>query len=298
MSTPQTLRAWLQLIRLPNLLTVPGDPLAGACLALALQGGGRLTPALMAAAASLALYTAGLIINDCCDLQEDRRQRPDRPLPAGHVTRAHAWVAALLLVVLALVLAWMVTPLSGATAGALSGMILLYNLWLKRMPLPGAVAMGLCRGLSLLLGATAVGTGLPGGMVLAAALLLTLYIAAVTLLADREHEAVTLGVKRWWPLGIGLALPVLLLVVARGWGWLSLLPATVALISLLRLGCALRGTPAPRIVQASIGRYIRILLLVQATLCFVQFPAGTATGVVLLLLWPLSVRLGRWFYAS
>jgi len=296
--TTQTLRAWLQLIRLPNLLTVPGDPLAGACLALAMQGGGRLTPALMAAAASLALYTAGLIINDCCDLQEDRRQRPDRPLPAGRVSHTHAWGVALLLVVLALVLAWMVNPLSGATAGVLTGMILLYNLRLKRSPLPGALAMGLCRGLSLLLGATAVGTGLPGGIVLAAALLLTLYIAAVTLLADREHEAVTLGRRRWWPLVGGLALPVLLLVASHGWGWLSLLPATVAGVGLLRLGFVLRGTPAPQLVQSSIGRYIRLLLLVQAALCFVQFPVGTATGVVLCLLWPLSGRLGRWFYAS
>ncbi|MBT3294916.1 MAG: UbiA family prenyltransferase [Verrucomicrobia bacterium] len=296
-ATP-TLRAWLQLIRLPNLLTVPGDPLAGACLALAIQGGGRLTPALMVGAASLAFYTAGLIINDCCDLKEDRRQRPDRPLPSGHVARGHALGASLLLIVLALGLAWRVNPLSGATAGALSGMILLYNLLLKRSPLPGALAMGLCRGLSLLLGATAVGTGRPGGMVLAAALLLTLYISAVTLLADREHEAVTLGGRRWWPLVAGVALLVLLLVVSHGWGWLSLLPATVAGVSLLRLGGALRGTPAPQIVQSSIGRYIRLLLLVQAALCFVQFPAGTATGVVLCLLWPLSGRLGRWFYAS
>ncbi len=48
------LRAWLQLVRLPNLFTVPGDPLAGACLAGALASVPAL-PQLLVAALSAVL---------------------------------------------------------------------------------------------------------------------------------------------------------------------------------------------------------------------------------------------------
>jgi 4-hydroxybenzoate polyprenyltransferase len=293
------IRAWLQLIRLPNLLTVPGDPLAGACLTLALEGSDRLAPAWPAALVSLWLYTSGLLLNDCCDLKEDRRQRPDRPLPSGAVPFAHAAMAAVLLAVAALALAYAIRPATGATAGALAVMILLYNLLLKEIPLLGALAMGSCRGLSLLLGATAVGApALPKGALPGAALILTLYVAAVTAIAAREHQAVTLGFKRWFPLLALLALPAFLLPVAHGWTRLALLPALVAVGLIAHLARHLDGTPAPGKVQASIGRYIRLLLLVQAALCFVQFPAGSVIGVALILLWPVSRRLGRWFYGS
>ena len=32
-------------------------------------------------------YTAGMILNDVADLEVDRRERPERPLPSGAVSR-------------------------------------------------------------------------------------------------------------------------------------------------------------------------------------------------------------------
>ncbi|MBL7076153.1 MAG: UbiA family prenyltransferase [Kiritimatiellae bacterium] len=299
MAADPKLRAWLQLVRPPNLLTVPGDPLAGACLLLAERQQGWPMAALPATAVALALYAAGLIINDCFDLEEDRQQRPDRPLPSGQVRPAHAAAAAACLVVLALVLAATINAATCAIAAILTGAILLYNGFLKGIPVAGPLMMGLCRGLSLHLGSAAVSGSLSlTGLRAAAALVLTLYVAAVTAVADREHTTVVLGPNRWLPLVAVLPLPAILLLGTRGWALLGLVPAAVAVGSVVHLGSVLRGRPAPKLVQASIGRYIRLLLLVQAALCFVEWPAGVVIALLLLLLWPASGRLGRLYYAS
>src|SRR5438876_11164896 len=85
-----SLRAWLQLFRVPNLFTVPGDPLAGFLLAT----GGRIDARVVfAILASLFLYAAGLAMNDLADFDEDRRERPKRPLASGAISRGAAWIA-------------------------------------------------------------------------------------------------------------------------------------------------------------------------------------------------------------
>ena len=82
--------AWLQLLRVPNLFTVPGDPVAGFLLATF----GVLTPdVVLAILGSLCLYAGGLVLNDLHDLDEDRRDRPNRPLPAGEIAVRSAWLA-------------------------------------------------------------------------------------------------------------------------------------------------------------------------------------------------------------
>ena len=77
-------------------------------------------------------------------------------------------------------------------AAALAGMIVLYNAALKRVPVAGICAMGLCRGLSLLLGAVAArpeffarltATDMP---VFLAAGGLTLYVTGLSAVAKRE----------------------------------------------------------------------------------------------------------------
>ncbi len=299
MSAAVKLRAWLELVRAPNLLTVPGDPLAGACLVLTQGHQIRPAPALAAGATALSLYMAGLIFNDCFDLQEDRQQRPNRPLPSGRVKPQHAAGAAVVLLLLGLLIAASVNGATGLTAAMLLGMILLYNRVLKHVPAAGPLAMGLCRGLSVLLGAAAVsGALLPGLRPGAAAGVLALYVAAVTLLAERECEPMVLGPRRWLPTAAMALLPLGLAIATDGWGRLALLPAVVALIATAHVGRALREKPEPAVVQHAIGRYLRLLLLVQAACCLVQWPIGAPYAAALLLFWPLSGIAGRRFYAS
>ncbi|TAN35984.1 MAG: hypothetical protein EPN23_09780 [Verrucomicrobia bacterium] len=225
--TTESLPAWLELLRVPNLLTVPGDVLAGWLLV----AGAQWHPALLAAlAASLCCYAFGLVTNDILDFKTDFRERPTRPLPAKRITPIAAVNAAVLLLAAALVLAWLAgRPAMGV--GILLFLIsALYNSMLKPAPVIGPLTMGLCRGLNLLLGVAAsasvfAGQQLPpGGLrwALAAALVLMLYVAGVTTLARREVETGRAGLIGALLRGL-LPLQALFCLIANaGWaGWLA-----------------------------------------------------------------------------
>src|SRR5580700_2261861 len=182
-SGPRTgrFRGFLQLLRPPNLFTVPGDPLCGALLSTHGVWSWRMAAPV---AASLALYCAGLVINDLADFAEDSRERPNRPLPSGAVSRRAALFLALFFIVVALAVAALVNWVLLILAALLLAEILWYNLMAKKNPVIAPVAMGICRGLSVVLGAAAIGP--PPRVALVAAAVITLYIAAVTILARAE----------------------------------------------------------------------------------------------------------------
>src|SRR5436190_7298805 len=135
------LRTWLQLFRAPNLFTVPGDPLCGYLLANSSVYGWDL---LLPICASLFFYGAGLLMNDLADEDEDRRERPNRPLPSGAASRTAVRAAlwALNLAGLGLL------ALSWHRDAMIFGVMLVVAVWLynrvtKGWPVVGALNMGL-----------------------------------------------------------------------------------------------------------------------------------------------------------
>ena len=179
--------AWLRLLRLPNLLTVPGDLLAGFLLAPAPAPGAWISFLFLAIPAGVLLYAAGLVFNDLCDFAEDRRDRPFRPLPSGKIEREPAAAVALVCLWVAAFFAAFFNALPVAIP--LIACIFAYDIGLKKIRILGPLLMGACRAGNLLLGAAAA----TGGATLApapfaAARLLGLYIAAVTHLARTETQ--------------------------------------------------------------------------------------------------------------
>ena len=181
---PQNGRAWLRLLRLPNLLTVPGDVLAGFLLAPAATGRDWVQ-LLLAIPAGLLLYAAGLVFNDLFDYAEDLRERPERPLPANQISREAAAAAALIFFWIAAFLAAFFDALPIAIPLILC--VILYDVGLKRRPWIGPVLMGACRAGNLLLGAAVAADGLPTSpFPWIGAALLGIYIAGVTQVARTE----------------------------------------------------------------------------------------------------------------
>ncbi len=292
--------AWLQLIRPPNLVTVPGDPLAGAALAFAAGVNGHIIAAIAAAIVTLLLYISGLIMNDYVDIEEDKRDRPDRPLPSGAISLRVAIVAAITIAGVGIGISFLINPITGITAILLITTISLYNFVLKEDIFVGSIIMGVCRGLSFLLGAFAVGfkIGIHSFTVIYAALAIILYIAAVTGIATDETEEIYIGPKRWFPT---VAISLLLIILnpfAGPFNWLPLLPGLAAIIISTKIAKELSGEPEPAVVQKSIGLYIRTLLLLQAAICFALFPYGIIVGIMLIALWPLGNKLAKTFYGS
>jgi len=177
------MKSWLQLFRVPNLFTVPGDPLAGFLLASA----GAATPGpavFLTIIASLSLYTFGLVLNDLMDYREDLAERPKRPLPSGAVNRTAAWLAAIILPGLGLAICARVGMMTFYFGCAIACAVIAYNCGLKKIPVAGAVIMGTCRGMNLLLGATLA--NVLATPALGAAMIVTIYITGVTSVARME----------------------------------------------------------------------------------------------------------------
>ncbi|MEI7782204.1 MAG: UbiA family prenyltransferase, partial [Planctomycetota bacterium] len=185
-----SLLAWLRLLRLPNHATAVADVLAGFLIVSHTRAlGWPPLPLWLAIAASLCFYAAGMVLNDVFDVEVDRRERPERPLPSGLVALGTAARVGNGLLAMGGVFACATAFLSGHAAVALVGAALTAAIWIydrqAKATILGPAVMGSCRSLNWLLGMTAAGGPtapyewlLPIGM--------GLYVAGITLFARDE----------------------------------------------------------------------------------------------------------------
>jgi len=309
----QTVKAWLALFRLPNLFTAPGDPLAGALLAgVALGSGLRLVPAILGAVAGFALYACGIVANDALGADEDARERPDRPIPSGRISRRTAMIVAFLLNGLALAAAACAGLPALAVAIVLSANIWAYNARARTLPGVRPFAMGACRGLSLLLGAATAGAAaLASAPVLIAAVGLTLHVAAITAIASHEVGPEG-GVRLPRPLLVSSpAVLLTVLAILNLLAWQGFAPTlgrtptgyalgvTAMAVVWSAVWCGLlSGRPTPVAVRNSIAHLVRGILLVQAAFCATTGPVGEAISLGLLAAFPVSSWVGAWIKGS
>ena len=187
-------RAYLELMRVPNLFTAAGDVVAG----YALLGRGVVVEwrdLAVLIAASVALYAGGVVLNDYFDADVDRAERPERPIPSGRVTERQALGLGVRLLGLGCILAVAVSGASLLVAAALVGCIVLYDARGKRVRYLGSLNMGACRFLNVVLGATGITAGGAAGLgrlehwswfVVPAAGIVMAFIVAVTVLSTGE----------------------------------------------------------------------------------------------------------------
>jgi 4-hydroxybenzoate polyprenyltransferase len=290
---------YAQLMRLPNVFTALADIGLGwlAVWATAPSSAGPAFLWLMASSACL--YSAGMVWNDFFDLEQDRRERPFRPLPSGRIRRGAAGLLGAALLALGLAFAAAAGQTSLAIAGLLVVAILAYDAWLKRTVL-GPVAMGTCRFLNVLLGLSladpAVWPWFVRGYV---AFVVGLYIVGVTWFARTEARAssqaalASAACVMLAALGLGLAVPTFF----EGVGSSALFPyLLVAFGFVLAVPiCKAVKNPAPKHVQAAVKRAVLGLVALDAILATAI--AGTVGLVLLALLLP-AMYLGRWLYST
>lgn len=306
-----TLRPWFRLFRLPNLLTVPGDPLAGFLLATAGKvEQNQLILLFSAMGASFFLYLFGLAVNDIVDVEVDRVERPERPLPAGEITLSQARMAAIAAALSGLNVALFSGKSALIIAALLAATILLYNAKLKSIPVIGALAMGICRGLSLLLGVAAAKPEWfmqwPAPVILPAVIAtigLMFYVATFTALARHETEQEKpMGFLRRGPfLVLLIVLPSLVTVTTALKQTAGVAPTVfVFLMCMALMRVWLLGGPLYRFqaMPIIIGGYIRNLLMVQACFCVASGVAGLWPAMTLLLLFSFFPRLSTSYYSS
>lgn len=216
---------WLQLARISNTPTVVSNSVAGAMLASTAAEAGEIA----VVAGSMALfYTAGMVLNDVLDYELDVRERPERPLPSGAVSRPAALTAVIVLFAAGEALLLLEGTKPFLAGLGLIGLIALYDAWHKGNPL-SPVLMGACRALVYFIAAFAV-IGEVTVEVAAAAAVLLVYIVGLTQVAKAEGgslraiwplAAVVVAIGYWvsWVDSVWFAL---LLVAFAAWVWRSL----------------------------------------------------------------------------
>ena len=203
------IRAWAQLVRVPNTLTSCADVLAGLALVVGASNSNSklIVPLLVVSLASVCFYWAGMVLNDVHDLEKDKLQRRNGPIVDGrisiHTARLTGWgllIGGWCLALLSRTLVpdslldvadaahftWMIVPISTALAVG----IVAYDSRLKATQL-GPWLMGLCRGLNMTLGVS-LGTAVLWPSAQAWACILSvvlghvLFVVGITLAARRE----------------------------------------------------------------------------------------------------------------
>ncbi len=274
---------WLRLVRLPNLLTAFGDSLAGASLAAALNGTElSFWSVLDVCFCSVVLYMFGTIQNDWCDLPEDTRLRPERPLPNREVSVPAAALVAIACLIVALILAALTGRITFVLAFLLAVVISAYNFKLKHSLVSGAVSMGLCRGLNMLLGVSLVAIT---PAVILPVIGLTLYIGFVTWLADGENRRQIPTRNVFYPpIALFVSWFITLFFIPGEALWRAFLPSLLCIVvvivfAFLAAKPLYNHSTQPSVMRKFIGTLIGLLIPWQAA--WVVFGA---TGHVILVL--------------
>jgi 4-hydroxybenzoate polyprenyltransferase len=273
-------RAYLELVRAPALLTAPSNILAAYFVATGGHGHAGDLPWLCLA--SLGLYAGGMVLNDCFDLAEDRRERPGRPLPSGRVPVRLAWALGLALLGTGVLLAFAAGITTGLIALGVAALVLLYDALAKRHPL-GTVVMGGCRYGNWLLGLSVDGLAAGDGLL---PLPVLAYVAGLTALSRVETHARQRGPV--YLAGAAMVAAFLAAVALNGVGLLpntwALLPLALALVWVLwRLAQVLRDYTPARVQQAVMTLVLGVIPL-DALLVLAGGPWWGAVVVLVLLI--------------
>ncbi len=302
---PSSFLSVAQLVRLPNVFTAMADIALGALATGALPG--KWGSFVLLLLASSFFYCSGMVFNDLFDLEQDRRERPFRPLPSGKVSRGRALQLGVVLMggglLFSALAGWRADGFSWPgliVGGFLAAAIFLYDGWLKRT-WAGPLGMGACRFLNVLLGLSVAGSLPWAGFFLA--LVVGLYIVGVTWFARREAQTSSIQQLRGAAVVmlVAVLLALALPVVGRDSG---LVQNTSPLFPYLLVGLlffvgwpvqlALANPTAARVQQA-VKKAIFGLVLLDAVLATAL--AGLGGLAIALLLLP-AFYLGRQLYST
>jgi 4-hydroxybenzoate polyprenyltransferase len=292
-----SLLPWLQLCRVPAVFTAVGDVVLGYLLVHQSLAGADVWGLVVSSAC---LYLSGMVWNDVFDRQRDAVDRPGRPLPSGRVSLPGAVGLAAGLMVGGIGAASLVSRNSLAVAGMLAVVILAYDGVLKQTVL-GPVAMGGCRFLNVILGASSDWLRFeqvwwrPQIWVAAG---LGVYVVGVTLFA--RTEAVR---SRRGPLIAGLVIANVGLSLLLAWvaNWpgagqeTALLMLLVIMLILNRRLVSAVYDPGPAAVQTAVRTMLLSIITLDASLIYAKLgPPGMPYVLGVLALLVPAVVVGRW----
>ncbi len=281
--------AWLQLFRLPNLFTIPGEAIVGGLLV-----GISLKTVTAAGFVFLLIYIGGLIVNDIADYEEDRRERSWRPLPSGRISKSSATTVAFICYVSSLVFSFLIDGSSEFFAVTVLIIILtlIYNLAARKIPPLGWTTVASCRALIpvsfFLISDKTVLTPL----IYSAGIFL--YIWIISAAAHNEtRRAPSFPIHIILPLTVFFCLSTL--NIYSGISIYALLWSLPAVFISLYFSFRIKKSKEPEKIQMYIGKSIGAVLFFQGAALLV---VGNLEGIMLWALYPFSSFTAKTFKGS
>jgi len=141
---------YLILVRFPNLFTLPSNILVGFVIVSTLSQI-VFVQVLFVVTISILIYCVGIMLNDYFDFTIDKKERPDRPLPSGKISRKIAILLAFVFSILVLILSFIVSMQTLAISSILLAVVFGYDKYLKKTPV-GPYTIATARVMNILLG--------------------------------------------------------------------------------------------------------------------------------------------------
>lgn len=285
------IRGVLQLMRPPNLPTAAADILAGATIAGYFSGTSNWSLLFYLIGGSVLLYAGGVVLNDVFDLEVDRSERPERPIPSGTVSpRLAAFIGGGLLLS-GILLSFLAGTISGIIAFVLAILILLYDGLAKNHKFFGPLTMGLCRGMNLVLGMSVFGfVEYPW-----IAIVPVIYIFAITLVSRGEVHGENRAHILWAGFLYAVVLASLLVFGSMGEEYPYYLILAVIVFANLILRPLIKAyrDNSPGNIMKAVKAGVMSLVVMDACLAMAFGPLWA--GLVILCLWPVSYGLAKLF---
>lgn len=160
--------------------------------------------------AALLMLSAGNAINDYCDYNIDRINKPNRPLPSGRIGRTNALVFAFVLLGISIGLGALINLYALCIAILVTCMLVSYAFLLKRTPIYGNLTVSTLTGITFVSGGVAIGS-IQGTIV--PAIFAFLFTAAREIVKDLED---TEGDHKYQANTLAIQNPRLAVILALG----------------------------------------------------------------------------------
>lgn len=299
----EKLKAIVKLARPANILTaiadiIMGFSITGSAIYFSLNTFGFLhiensESLLWLILATSFLYGGGVILNDFFDAELDKIERPERPIPSGIIKRSTVGMIGTAFLLSGMLFAFQVNDKSGFVAMAIGGLAVLYNSFSKHNAVLGPINMGLCRGLNLLLGVSAVPALLGSAWFIAA--IPFIYITAITMVSRGEVNG---GNRTVVGVAMGFYTLVILSILSLGvvfqFDYLQTAPFLILFVlSIFPPIIKAYRSLDPMDLRSSVKAGVISLIVMDATIA-AGF-GGWVYGLIILFLLPLSRYIARSF---
>lgn len=302
-SVVQKIGAYARLLRLSNGPTAVADVWMG--YAVTTGGLAPNWPLALMTLASLCFYHGGMVLNDAVDVDRDRRDDRNRPIPSGLIGLRAAYALAIILFLSAIGSSLLSIRWTGNAGGFAAVCMLLllapaYDVTPRASPV-SPVIMGLCRGLNVMLGIGAVSVihNPPDeNSGVRAAFGIFLYVVGLTWYARDEARS---PARRQLVSGMMTSSAGILYVALALWSGapahkpnLLFWVVTWTVVGLIATRGMVAGIlqPTPKNIGRGVGIAIQGLVVIDATLATLY--AGPMAGLAILALLPVTMLLARW----